>query len=371
MDTNRKVFGNFSSALGAELRCVPGGYFNNQAASLLRFVPEYIKEPKPGCISHRLIKAMVIGIPGIHLFNTNSAVVLQQLFNQFEMKVSPLVINLFMGFGHENSSFRPSFRTFLSARQSLLPHSKFTLRLLKEAGVVYLHAIRGCQKGLTANINAHNPVRGPKEFKRNIITRETDVPFTRGMPSDSNCLNVSFYGPGQPQFKSADISDSEVFAFKFPACLFKGEAVISISALKPGKSWFFPILHPAEEGLVSSIKAFKNILKYLRTYLLVFWKCNFELRKFLNLVIARYGMTAGTIGRYSLFKGYIVKLTAQRKPMLGLVDSLGISLDMVLKTLFPLHNSSIANLKKGVKSIHPTSEGMDFLTGYSIDIYFH
>jgi hypothetical protein len=42
-------------------------------------------------------------------------------------------------------------------------------------------------------------------------------------------------------------------------------------------------------------------------------------------------------------------LATQRKPPLGLVDSLRVGFYLILKRLFPLHNLSIANLREKSK----------------------
>lgn len=347
MDTNRQVFRDSDPTLGAELSRVFGGNFNNQAASLFRFASEYLKEPEPSHISHRPVEGMT-AIPGVHLLNTDSAIVFKQLISEFEVEVPPLVGDLLMGFGNKHPRLDSAPRASNSAGQSLLPHSKHILRLLEEAGVVNLHTLGGCQKGLAADINAYNLIRWGKRLSGNIITGEAGIPLTSRGPADSDCFNISLNRAGQPEFEPAHISDRQVFIIQFPACLFQGKAVVAVSAFESRKA-SLAVTKAIKESIVGSVKAFNHILKNLRAYITVFGKRRFEFRQLLNLLIAGYGAVMGAVSMNTLLKGSVVELATKIKPTLGFLNSLRVGLNTVLKRLLPLHNLSIANLRRGGK----------------------
>jgi len=343
---------------------IPGGYFDHQATSLFRFVLEYLKEPEPSYISHRPIERYqgAFGIhqtvipsviwthyPCVHLFNTDSAVVFQQLISELEMEIPPLVAYFLMGFGDKDSCLSPAIRAFNPAREPLLPQHKQILRLLGEAGIVNLHAIGGCEKRLTANINPHNFIRGRQGNEGNIIAGKAGIPFSRGITVNGDGLDVALYWAGQPEFKLADISDGEVSAIKFPPRLFQGETVVPISTLEAGKTRLISILSSSEKPSVGSVKPLKGILKHLRTYLSVFRERNLQFGKLFNLVVAGYMPFVLFVDGYSLFKGAVVEVTAKIKPTASFLKSLTVGLKSVLKAFLPLHDFNIADLKKGGK----------------------
>jgi len=350
MDTNAKVFRNSSPTLGAELRGVLGGYFNYQATSFLRFIPEYIEKPEPSHVSHRPVKTTP-AIPRFHALNEDGVVVSQQLIGNFEMEIPSLVIDLLMGFGNHHSCLFPSVRPLDSVGEPLLPHGKHILRLLEEAGVFYLHPLRGCQKGFAADINANILASLRQGLLRHIIAGEADIPFASRSPADGDSLNITLYRTGQPELKPSDIPDSEVSTVQFPTCLFEGETVIPISALETGESWLVSALDPAKETGIRFIKALKHFLQNLGASFSIFRESCFQFWKLFYLAIARYRAFILTVNCDALFKGSVVESTAEVKPVIGFVEYLGIRQKAILESLLHFSRTifSLAHSEKGGK----------------------
>lgn len=291
-------------------------------------------------------------IPRIHILNANSAIIFDQLVSEFKVEISPLILYLLMSFGNEDSSFYPAFRTFYSMTQSLLPHGKHTLRLLEKAGVPNLHAIGSRQKGLTANINAHNLIRRRKWFKRNITARKGNIPPAREGSANSDSFNIPLNWARKPEFEPANISDRQILAIKFPSCLLESETIISIPTLKSRETCLaIAVVDTPEESSIGSIQTFKHVLKHLGAYLRVFRESYFEFRKLLDLVIARDIPLVLTIDDDTLFKSSIVEMTTKIQPITGLLKGLVARQKTILKAFFPLHNSNIAHCRKGSKRV--------------------
>ena len=351
MDTNTKVFRNSSPTLGAELSGIFGRNFNDYSGSLFRFPTQYIKEPKPCHITQRPIKT-VGGVPTIHLLNTDSVIVSDQLISQFEMEIPPLVADLFISFGNKNPCLASPIRPFDSTGEPLLSHGKQVLRLLEEAGIFNLHALRSRQERLTADIDAHNSAIGREWFERNIFAGKTRIPFATRISSNGNCLDIAFNWAGQPELEPAYLIDSEIFPVKFPTCLLEGEAVIPILTLEAGEpSLAVAIFNSAKEVGIRFVQSLQHLLKYLRAYLTIFGKGYFEFRKLLDLVKARYGAFVLAIDGNTLFKGGIVESATKLNPIISFAEYLGICQKAILKGLFHVSRTvfSIANLGGGVK----------------------
>ena len=360
MNTNREVFRNSSSTLGAELSSVFGWNFNYRALSFFRFSLQDRKKPEPSHIPHLSRESMVIAIEGRHVLNADSIVVFEKLVGNLEVKVSSLIVHLLKGLGDKNSSLLSAVRAFLSVRQSLLPLYEYILGCLEESGIAYLHTIGGSKKGFKPHIYTHAPASGRQGFGGHIIAGKAHIPLVSCTPADGNGLDYAFNWSRQPEFESANLANSEIFAFQFPTSLFQCKAIIPVPTLKSGESWLFTILHPAKEGLVGFIKPLQDVLKYLRANFGVFRKNLFEVRKLLHLAIARDRAFILAIDHYSLLKGAVIKVTTQGKPSFGFLENLLISQKTIFETLFSLHNLIMAYFKKGVKPIHPTPEGMGF-----------
>jgi len=339
MDTNRKVFRNSSPTLGAELRGVFGWDFNDCSGSFRRFPAQYIEEPEPSTIPHRLIECSS-AIPGVHLLNTDGIIESNQLISKLEMKISSLVSDFLVGFSNQQASFLPLLRPLNSSGKPLLAHCQYILRLLKEAGISYLHTVGCCQERLQANINTDRFVSRCQWFKWNAITGKTSKPFTCRRPADCDSFYGSFNQARKPQLKSADIPDDKVFAIELPTSLFQGKGVIPIPAFKPGKADFtIAISEAIKETLKGSLQTLKYLLEYLRAYILIFGESCFKFRQLFNLTKVGQRTVVASVGNYTLLEGTVVKLTAQRKPILSSVDSLSTGLDPILKSLSSLHNS--------------------------------
>jgi hypothetical protein len=335
--------------LGAELRGVPGRNFDDCSGSLLRFPPQYIEETKPGGVSHRPVERRS-AIPRIHLLNADGIVEPDQLISYLEVEIPSLVINFLMGFGYQHPGFSPTVRAFYPPRESLLAHNQDGPRPFEKSRVAYLHTIGGSEKRLKPDIDTNCFIRWGLWFKRHIIAGESDKPLTRRGPADSDRLNIPFYRAGEPKFEFTQVPDSEIPAIKFPTRLLEGEGVIAISSLESGKACFtVAVPNPPEKARKGSVQTFQHILKHLRTHFFVFGECLLNFGKLILLVISRDRAVMPLPGSETLLQGGVIEVPAQKKPALSLVDSLRVGLGLVLKRLFPLHVSIIANTRKGCK----------------------
>jgi hypothetical protein len=346
MNTNREVFGNSSPTPGAELRGISGGNFDDCSGSLFRFPAQYIEEPEPGRISHRLVEGSS-AIPSIHFLDADGIVELDQLVSYLEMKVPSLVSDFLVGFGNQDAGLFPAMRAFYSSGEPLLAHSQDIFRPPEESGVANLHTVGSSEKRLKSNINTDRSARWEQWFKRHIIARESGKPLASRSTTDSDSLDTALNWVRKSEFESTDITDRQVFAIQLPTCLFQSKRVIAILTFESREARFaIAVIKTAKETLEGSIQTFKNILKYLRANLFVFWEGLLEFRKFLFLVKGRNRVVVSFPGGDSLFKSAVVELATQRKPPLGAVDSLRVGFYSILKRLFPLHNLSIANLRE-------------------------
>jgi len=350
MNTNRKVFWDFSPTLGAELRGVFSWDFNYQTTSLRRFVSKYVEELKPSHISHRPVE-IAVSIPRIELFYENSIVFFKELVSYFEMKVPSLVSHFLVGFSNQYSSFPPSVRAFDPTREPLLSLSKYIARLLKEARIFHLLPIRGGEERFAADIYTNNPIGLGQWLLGYIVAREAYIPFACRASPDGYRLYVTFNGARETELKSAHISDKKVFAIKPPASLFQGEAIISVLTLEPGKAWLFTILNTAKEALKGFVQSLNHILKNLGANHSIFWEGGFKLRKLLNLVKTGYRTLVLAIDGDALLKGGIVEPSAKSEPTVGFLECPRIRLKAILKRLFhlPCTTSTIAVFGKGGK----------------------
>ena len=350
MDTNRKVFGNFSPTPGAELRGVLGGYFNYQATSFLRFIPEYVEKTKPSHVSHRPIKTMP-AIPRIHTLDEDSVVVLKQLISNLEVKIPSLVIDPLMGFGYQHSCLAPSARTLDSMGEPLLPYGKQVMRLLKKARILYLHAFRSGEEGLTPYINADTPASWRQWLLKHVVTRETDIPFASRSSADGDGLNIPLNRAGQPEFKSAYIPNGQILAVKFPTCLFEGETGIPLPALETWEARLIAIFDPTKEAGIRFVKTFNHFLQNLRASFSVFGEGCFKFRKLFNLTKAGYRASVLTVDGDTLLKSSIIESAAKIKPIVGFVKYLRVRQKAIFESLLHFSRTifSVANLGKGVK----------------------
>lgn len=337
MDTNRKVFGNSSPTTGAELRGIFGRNFNYSASgSLFRFPAQYIEKLKPSCISHRPVEGRST-IPGIHLLDADGIVSPNELIGNFEEKVPSLVSDLLVSFGYQYSSFLSTVRAFHSTGKPLLSTGKCILRLLKEAWVFYLSAIRGSEERLAANIYAYYLASFRQGAGGDIITGEGGIPFACRASPDGYRLYVTFNGARETELKSAYISDKKVFAIKPPASLFEGEAVIPVSAFKSREACLpIAVFHSAKETRIGFVQPFQHLLKDLRSYLSVFREASFQLRKLLNLVKSGDRTFMPAIDGDTLLKGSIVKPSAKSEPIVGFLECLRVRLKAIVEGLFHL-----------------------------------
>jgi len=361
MNTNRKVFGNSSPTLRTDLRGIFGRNFNYFTPSFRRFETKDIEELKPGYVSHRPVKTMVVAIPGVHLLNTDSIVFSKELISYLKMEVTPLVPNLLVGFGNQNSRFSPSVRAFDSTGKPLLPHTKHILSFLEEVGVSYPLTIRGDQKGLAAYIYTYRLTSRRQGLFGDILAREAYIPLARRTSTDGDCFNVSLYKTGKTELKPTYIPDSEVFAFQSPASLFQCEAVIPIPTFEAGESSFaIAVLNPAKETSVGLVQPLQHLLKHLRAYITVFREGSFKLRELFNLVKAGDRAFVLMVNGYTLLKSCVVESTTKFKPVIGFAKYLRSRQEAILKRLFHLPStmSNLAYLKEGDKPENPRPLGL-------------
>lgn len=333
MNTNRQVFRNPSPTLGAEPRRVSGRNFNYSASdSLFRFPPKNIEEFKPSYISHGSVES-TMRIPQVHLLNEDSIIFLNKLVNSFKMKILSLISDFFVGFGNQKTSLLSSVRVFDSAGKSLISHFENILRVFKETGISYSLPFRSGEEKFATNIDPNGFASLRKGFYRDIITRKSSEPFICRTSANGDGFNITFDGSRKTKFENADFPDSKILTIQFPATLFQGEAIISVSAFEAGEAWFFSILHSAKEPLIGFIQAFNYILEHLRTYLQVFRKVCLELGELLFLAIIGDRTFVLPVDGNALLKGSIVEVATEIKPRFSLLDSSRICLNAVLKRL--------------------------------------
>ena len=351
MDTNRKVFRDFSPTLGAELRGIFGRNFNYSSTSLRRFIAQYIKKSKPSHIPHRPIEVMPT-IPRVHLLDANSIVFTNQLIGNLEVKISSLVIDFLMGFGDKNSSLSSAVRAFDPTRKPSLSHCKQFLRLLKEAWVFYFNPIRGSQEGLTTDIYSDSLSSLRQWLLRDTIARKAYIPLASRTSADSHCFNITLYRARQPELEPAYLSNRQIFAVKLPASLLQGEAIIPVSPLESGEACLpIAVFHSTEETRIGFIQPLKHLLKHLRAYFLIFKKGCLQLRELFNLVKAGDRVSILSVDSNPLLKGSVVESPAEVEPVIGLLKCLRVRQKTILKGLFHLPSTifNIAYFKKGVK----------------------
>ncbi len=345
MNTNTEVFRNSSPTLGAELRCVFGGDSDYLPTSACCLEGKYVKESKPGYISHRPIKSMSRK-ESRHILMVDNIVFFKKLVSHLKMEVPFLVADLFVGFGCKKSGFRPALRALLPSGKSLLSHFENLKKPLKEAGVINLIPVGSGEKRLTTDINTNFMSHLRKGNHGNILTRERDIPLISGGMVDGNSLDIALNRTGELELKSANPADSEVFTFQLPSRLLKGERMIPMFGLESWEPSLFTCLNPAKECLVGLIQSLNNILKHLGADFLILGEGNLKGRKLFHLVKFRGGFTRFFEGHNSFLKGKIVELSAKKKPTRSILNCLFVGIDTILERLFPLHGLSIANIEK-------------------------
>ena len=344
VDTDREVFGDPGPTLGAELGGVPGRDFNYLATSLFRFEAQDVEEPKPGHIPHGPVERPGAG-PRAHLLNVDGVIALEKIVGHLEVEVPPLVADLLVGLGHQDSGLGPALGALRPPGEPPLPHDQDSLGLFEEAGVVYGLAFRGGQEGLTAHIYADSlPGLGQGLF-RHTIAGEGDGPGPRSAVPDGDGLDVPLNGPGKAHLKGADLLDGQTFAFQLPAGLFQGEGVIPAPALEAGEAGLaVAILHPAEEAGIGPVQALNDILEDLGADPFVFREGGPELGELSLLVIGRDRPALAGIGADALLQGGIVEASAEVQPEGGFLKGSLITLETVQKGLLhlPCTNANIA-----------------------------
>ncbi len=375
VDTNRQIFRDSGSALGAELRGVSGWHFNYYPGSFFRFPAQYLEEPEPRHIPHRPVQSMIqlifeveIGlpvcgilsnllnalpkrcVPRVHFLNVDGVIVADKTIRHLEMEVSPLVVDFIIGFSEKDTGFIPAVRAFYSTGEHLLPHSENILGLLKEAGIAYLNTIRSSKKGLAAYIYANSSASWRQWPQWHIITREAHIPLATRIFANSDRLYVSVNRARQPELESADIPNSEIFTFKSPTRFFEGETIIAVPPLEAGKTWLVTILDPTKEASIGFIQPLNHLLKNLRANLLIFGEGYLQFGKLLNLTKAGYRTFVLTVNSYTLLKSSVIEIATEFKPMVGCLKSLRVSLKTIFECLSHLSSTilSITDLLKGV-----------------------
>lgn len=342
MDTDRKVFRNFSSAPGAELRRVFSWDSNNLPTSVFCFEGKYIKEPKPCDISHRPIENPKRK-KGRHILMVDDIVFIEELISHLKVEVPSLVRYFFVGFGDKQSGFRPAFRALLPSGKSLLSHFQNLKSLLKETGIFNLIAVGSREEGLTADINPDFVSCRGKKFIGDALTGKGGIPPIGRAMGDSHGLNVSLDRPGELEFESANLVDFKIFTCQLPARLFQGKGMIAMLTLEARKSSLFTCFDTAKERLVCLIKALNDILKHLGADLLILREGKLKGGKLFNLTKPGRGFTRFLKGSDSFLKTKVVEFTAKKKPTGSIFDCLLVGIGTILKSFLSLHGLIIAN----------------------------
>jgi len=256
-----------------------------------------------------------------------------------------------VGFRNKGSSFPPAVRAFEPARKPPLPHSENILRLLKEAGILYLLPFRGGEERLATHIYSYGLASLREWSARCIITREAYIPFARRCPLNSNGLNIPLNRSGETKLEPAYVSDRKTSMIKPPARLFQGETIIPVSTLKSREPRVLAILNTPKECFVGFVQPLKHILKHLRAYIFIFRERCFEFGKLLHLGVAGYTALILMVDSNALLKGSIIKSATKSEPMIGFLENLWICPKAVFEGLFHLPSTmfNIAYFKGGVK----------------------
>jgi hypothetical protein len=306
---------NNMPAARAGARCISGGNFNNFASSLGCFETKFVKESEPSHISHRPIQTSC-AFESAHFLNTDDVIILHEVIRYLEMKVPTLVANLLMRPCDQGTCFFPAVTSPDLPGESLLPRSEQVFCLFKEVGVLNLIAVTVGQETLTPNIYANFPACRKQRFLRHFVTGESDKPLATWSPTDSDCLDFTLNRTRKKEFKSANILDIQVSAFQLPACLFEREGIIGVL---PTKAWearptvFFS--DAPKERFICLVQSLKNILEDLRPNSLEFVGFLFEFQQLSHLLINRDRLLLLMICVDTLFKGDIIEIAAETKPL--------------------------------------------------------
>ena len=283
MNTNTQVFRNFFTTRGTNLRCPFGWHFYNSSPSFFRFGLKNIKEVKPCHIFHTFIKTFPISIPTLKFFNTDYIIITQQIICNFIMKISTLIINLFVNFSNKYSGFLSTMRSFKFSAKRLLSGFQGIFGFLHKTWVRYFFTIRSSQKTLTAYIYPNTFTCFWQWLRWNIITRKINIPFSCQCFLNGYGLDVSFNRSMKFNFELSNLLNMKIFSIKLPACLFQSKTIISAISFKTRIARLFTRFNSSEKRLKRSINSFNYILKCLRRDFIKFRACFFQVWKLVVL----------------------------------------------------------------------------------------
>lgn len=317
MDTNRQQFGNLLSTPGAYLTGVMGWNFNHCPTSFFRFVGQKVKEHAPSRIRYAFGKVSIFHHAfNIQIFYINSLVVLYIEVGCLMQKVLSLVADFLMRLGNQYASLVSMLRAFLLPGKTSLSSAKQLLRCPEVLRRLNLVTVRINTERFKAYINPDFVLSGWELPLRHVIAGKGHVPLASRIPANSDSLYVTFNGPGQKEFKLADVFDGEIAALKFPTSLFEREGVVAAISLKTREASFAVAkFNSLKECLKRFIESLKNFLKTLRSHSLEFRIGFLEVSELPHLLIYGYRNPILPVCTDPLVKGEIIENTAGLKPL--------------------------------------------------------
>lgn len=315
MHTNRQTLGYLFTTAGTDLTCTVRGNLNYHPASFFRFAGQDAKELAPRAVRYRLAQVPVAyHASDIQRLNVYGFVILNIVIGRFMQKVPALIGYLLMCTANQHTGFASPIGTTLFSGKTALPPAKKPFGCPEVSRVSDAFAVGINTKRLYADIYAELPVSvGILPYGHIVAGKGYEPPVT-GSPADRDRLDVSLNRSAEKQFKPANVLDVEIAPVKCPAGLFKSKAAITVTAPESWKPGLFTCLESPEESFKRFVQALNYILETLRSHCLVFRKHLLQGRKLDSLIIPGKRDSAPAISVYSLFKGSVVKATAQIKP---------------------------------------------------------
>lgn len=322
----------------AILRCAIGVNVYSSATSFYRFVADKVDELAPACIRDRFAEAMVVNHAfDIQLLNTDSAVGIHQLLGSLVVEVTALVAYLTMRLSDKYLCLLPTLTTLLLTTKRLLTLGKDSLRLAKVPWVGDRLASRESSKGLKSNVNANSRLSRRNWVRHINDAREGHIPLV-GVSTDGYSLDNAYNGTRPLDFDKTDVGDRQTAILsKMPTALLQREAIVSIPTLEAWITRLLPCFHAPEEGLKGFVKAFKGLLKYLRTYYSVLRTVLLDKWQLLHLVIDRDRLANHLVGIASLLQRCVIEFPASVKPPLKFSRLFFGRIETVLVTSSYLH----------------------------------
>ncbi|KWT83457.1 hypothetical protein ASN18_2207 [Candidatus Magnetominusculus xianensis] len=233
----------------------------------------------------------------------------------FVKEVLTLICNFLMSLRNEYTRLMSAIRAFLLTGKASASTSKYLLTMPIVFRILNSVAFAVDEETLNTYVNANFFRRFRKLFDRHVITGKGNKP-TGTFAAHCDSLDFAFNWTGQIELKTSYVSDMQIAPVKFPTGLLECERIIPAKTFESRKASLpFAGLNPLKETLVCLIKAFKNLLQYLRAYGFKFRVFGLEFRKLAILLVHRNSLSELFICKNSNAKSHIVEDTAKFKPL--------------------------------------------------------